>query len=137
MSILDIASASRTVGNGPITFTPIEGCGEYVDSDNYTRALVTRDSDGAAHVIYARGAHADIVDAANESARLKFERAAALAELDKLPSIDDGDDDPDADDRATFAEIVADADRDMAALVKTRAVPTLHVARALAHYGAE
>lgn len=123
MSVLDLATATRT-GRGFATFSPVDAYAEYADTDGYTRVIALRDSDSAPHVIFAREG-ADLVATHNERSRITHERSLALKTLDESE---------DADETAALSESVARLDLALETLAKTRAVPTLHVARALAHY---
>lgn len=134
MSILDVAGAARSQ-SAYVTVSALDAFPQFTDSDNYTRALAQRDSDGAVLVVYARGAVADIVSVHNERARLTHERGEASAELSKLADefapADIPADHPDA---AVLREILGECEQALSNLPKTRAQLTLHVARALAHY---
>lgn len=134
MSVLDLASVARTSA-GYTTLSALDAFPEYVDSDNHTRALAQRDSDGAVVVVFASGAHVGIVDTYNERSRVNHERSAAKSALADMRKQWEPAEVPDDDaDAAELAATVMQCEEALGALARVRSTPTLHVARALTHY---
>lgn len=134
MSVLDIAGATRSQ-SAYVTLSALDAFPQFTDSDNYTRALAQRDTDGAVVVVYARGAVRDIVSVHNERSRVTHERSEASAALKSRAEHFEPAEVPEDDEQASDARaLIVACDEQLATLPKSRAMPTLHVARALAHY---
>lgn len=126
MSVMDLAATAQTSGSGYIVLESLPAFPEYVDSDNYSRALARRTSDGTIVVVYARGSVHGLIETHNERSRISHERQSAL----KLA----GDETLSDDERATWTALAETLAGELSSLPRTRAQATVHVARALTHY---
>lgn len=138
-TVLELASAARA-RTTYTTFASLDGFAEYHDgSDDTTRVLATRESDGAVHVLFCSGAHAALVVTLNERNRIgAAERDARKVAADIVAeNADASADEGDENYMVEYAEAIDHADAfaaELAALAKVKAQPTMHVARALEHY---
>lgn len=135
---MDVASATRASGSGPIMLRALDTFPAYKDSNGYTYALAARETDGAVLLVYVRGDYAssplkfdaltlaDIVELHNERARLTHERNESVTRSQ--------DESAEEDERTMAAAHATDIGEKLKSLPRTRAQATVHVARALTHW---